>query len=228
MITNKKVTILILLGILYTLSVIFLSIGIKDYIDSQKLGYLGYEYKYEILDINAYDLYSDYMNLWKDGNSSAECKYKNEILKDFDSQLKEISSKLSLYAPSSSMFKEMYYDYLKRKYYLIQLKEYYFLLKFREECKNVNVIIYFFNRENTDSQIMGKVLSEAAKQLNNTYVVAFDIQYKDISILNLIKERYNITENEAPVFVINDKYKYSGMYTKEDVINLINMTSKIQ
>ncbi len=218
---KTDVKILLFLSVLYTLSVIGITITITSYLDKIKTEDLIYEYRYEFLQLNDYDLTLDFLDIWREEGKPYNCEKGKDAIKQIVWYMREIGSKLSRYGESSTKLSEKDFDYLKRKYYLLELKEYLLLKKLKEKCNEINIILFFYKREDKNSQIMGRVLAEAASDLNDTYVLAFDIDYQDISLLNLIKERFNVSSNDAPVFIVNDKSTYKGLYTKNEVIRII-------
>lgn len=209
------------LSILYTLSIIGVTLTITTYIDKIKTKDLIYEYRYEFLQLNDYDLTLDFLDIWRTEDDGYNCEKGKEAIAQIVWYMREIGNKLSRYGESSTKLSEKDFDYLKRKYYLLELKEYLLLKKLKERCNEINIIVFFYKINNKDSQIMGRVIAEAAASLNDTYVLAFDIGYEDISLLNLVKEKFDITEEDAPVFIINDKKIYKGLFTKNEVIKLI-------
>ncbi len=218
---NTNIKFIFFLSFIYTISIIALTFTITYYIDELKIKELFYDYRYEILELNEYDITLSMMD-----NGIIEyisCENSSTILKKLDSEIRSLGAKLSNYGKAGTYLTEKDYDYLKRKYYLIMLKEYSIINDINSKCNNLNIGIYFFKKDHDPSLIMGQVYSELAKKINNTYILSFDIDYKDIYLLELIKQKYNITIEDAPVFIFNDGCIIKGTYTLEEVINILDI-----
>lgn len=218
--SNTNIKFIFFLSFIYTISIIALTFTITYYIDEIKIKELFYDYRYEILELNEYDITLTMMD-----NGIIEyisCENSSIILKKLDSEIRSLGAKLSNYGKSGTYLTEKDYDYLKRKYYLIMLKEYSLINDINSKCNNLNTGIYFFKKDHDPSLIMGQVYSELAKKINNTYILSFDIDYKDIYLLELIKQKYDITTEDAPVFIFNNECIIRGTYTLEEIINILN------
>jgi len=217
----------------YALSLVILALAFSYYLDHYKINDVLYDVKYEFLLINDYDLILEYLDDLARSNSTQDiatlCEESHDALNSIQYYLRQIGTKLSRYGQSSTSLSEQDFDYLKREYYLLQLKEYFILRKVKNYCKNQNVtiILFFFKKNDDNSLIMGRVLSEVAISLNNTYVLSFDGEYEDVFMLNLLKKRYNITRKELPVFIINDR-KYTELYNVDEVLKLIYNSKGIE
>ncbi|GEM_PF-5784417 len=219
---DSHIKFIFFISVIYTLSIIALTFSITYYLDQIKIREVLYDYKYEVLTINEYDLFTEYLDNYFKKNKSFYCEYAYPLLDSLTEDIKRLGIKLSKYGKSSSSLSEIDYDYLKRKYYLVMLKEYNILWKIKARCNNINIGVFFFKKDHEPSLIMGRVYEEVSKRINNTYILSFDIEYEDIALLNYLKSIYSLKNSDAPVFILNDKCIIKGVKSIDEVIKYIN------
>ncbi len=212
---------LFLMSIFFTLSILALGVMIGTELDNYKIKNLDYAYKYDLLDLSSFDLSLNFLESWENEFNGNYCNYSKESIATIFNSIRDTGSKLSLYGKSYSAYKELEFDYLKREYFVMELKAFYLLSDIRNECPDINNILFFYKIDDNDSELMGNVLSQLSQEINNTYILSFDISYEDLSTLELIKLRYNLTADDAPVFILNGKYKYKGLSNVEELKNYI-------
>ena len=144
---------------------------------------------------------------------------KCEILKPrlgyLKKEIEDVGDDLSKYG-QKSFFKKRDYDYLKRKYFLLELKLYDLITELNKNCRNkYTTILFFYEIDDDISERQGYILTDLTKEYPAQIVVfSFDKDYEDEPSLKLIKLKYNITS--APTIIINNKIKLEKLtYLKE-------------
>ena len=110
---------------------------------------------------------------------------------------------------------------LKKRYSLLQIKDYLLMKKIGEKCKQDPVfILYLYSNKGDckDCVREGYVLTYLREEYPNLRVYAFDY-HLDLSAIRSIASIYSI-ENKLPAIVINDKLYY-GFKSKEEIEELL-------
>ncbi|HLC33143.1 MAG TPA: hypothetical protein VJJ82_04920 [Candidatus Nanoarchaeia archaeon] len=130
-------------------------------------------------------------------------------LADFKSEIRRVGEDLGSYS-RFSFFRKNDYDYLKRKYFLLELNFFSLLQVLNNECDDPYVPILFFYKIDDDaSERQGYILQELSKEYERELIVlSLDKEYKDEQLVQVIAQSYNITS--APSMVI-DKVVYTGL-----------------
>ena len=118
----------------------------------------------------------------------------------------EIGSNLQSFS-GKSLSNGQEYKFLVRKYYVNQLRLYNLLSDYNERCdKNTTLMFYFFD-DSVQSQRQGAVLTEYYREVDNSsYIFSFNLEKEDSSVLNMLREGYNITD--GPALVLNGDRTY--------------------
>jgi hypothetical protein len=91
------------------------------------------------------------------------------------------------------------YNLLKRRYHLMQIKTYSLYRKLESDCNiSSNVILFYFQQNQTESSEQGAVLDRLVKSYP---VTVFAIEYNYSPELRFLEEYYGI--NSSPSLVIN-------------------------
>ncbi len=110
------------------------------------------------------------------------------------------------------------YAFLKRKYHLMQIRTYILDKKLQEDCNSTrNVILFYFQQQNPDSEQQGKILDELVKT-HNLHV--FAIEYKYSRELAFLEDYYDI--REGPTIVVNFEHTLPGLTSKEQLMPLLH------
>ncbi len=131
---------------------------------------------------------------------------KNEIV--------DVGKDLGTYS-KSSWFKQKDFDYLKRKYFLLEFELLTLVHKLNDMCGHPYLPILFFYEIGDDaSERQGFILDDLSKVYNERVVVlSVDKDYKDEPIVNTIVEVFNITK--APTIIIGSTKLEGVVYTDE-------------
>ncbi len=134
------------------------------------------------------------------------CTLLNQRLNEFSVELYKIGKKLA----GESAEKELgstNYNFLKRKYHLMQMRAYMMFKQLVDNCEIGNhIILFYFSRNDPDSSEQGLILDELVK---NYDVFVFAIEYNYSSELRFLEEYYDITA--TPTLIIDYASKKEGL-----------------
>lgn len=133
---------------------------------------------------------------------------------DLKREMRKVGEDLSTYS-RFSFFKRRDFDYLKRRYFLLQLRFFSLIERANEECGNPYVpILYFYRIDDDASERQGFMLQEASEEYEESVVVlSLDLDYEDEPLVGLLAETYGVTR--APTIIVDDQ-KFEGLaYTGE-------------
>lgn len=135
-----------------------------------------------------------------------DCSLLKTRLIDMSKKLGDIGQRLSLYESNSLSFKKAEYEYLKRRYFVLEARTYTYELQMKKKCNDDRTLILFFYRGGDDaaSIMQGYVLDEVYKShRDNISTHSFDIEFNNSTVTDLLESYYNITG--APAIVVNGK-----------------------
>ncbi len=130
------------------------------------------------------------------------CGILNATIPDLQESLSEVGRDLASYS-SISWFNRKDFDYLKRKYFLLEARLFLLLSRLNREChKNYVPVLFFYEVDDLISERQGFILDELVNKLNERVVViSIDKDYVDEPIIILLKDKYNVTS--APTIIID-------------------------
>lgn len=144
-----------------------------------------------------------------------DCRLMTDRIGEIKLEMTEVGQDLSNYG-GKTIFKKGEFDLLKRKYFLLQLNFLGIIEELNDKCGlNYVPILFFFELDNSKSERQGFILDDYAQaHRSDVIVVALDKDYEDEPLINLLKEKYNVTS--APTIIINNKVKFEKLtYTGE-------------
>jgi hypothetical protein len=120
-----------------------------------------------------------------------------------------------------SDFKQQDFDYLKRKYFITEIRVLMLLETLQESCNSdYNTILFFYKIDDDASIRQGYVLDDLVDEQQNIVVLSIDKDYaSEEPLVDLLISKYNI--ERAPSLVINGK-QLSGFITKENLNVILN------
>ncbi|HLD42999.1 MAG TPA: hypothetical protein VJB08_03350 [Candidatus Nanoarchaeia archaeon] len=146
-------------------------------------------------------------------NSNTSCQTLHASIQDILNKLQGIREDLNTYRGRSSM-KEKDFDYLKRKYFLLELSTYLLVQDWADSCgPEYTPILFFYTIDDRQSERQGYILDDLSKQDGSAVIFSFDLAYPDEPSMNLLKTRFNVTN--APTIIINSKKKEGIVYGAE-------------
>ena len=101
-------------------------------------------------------------------------------------------------------FKQQDFDYLKRKYFITEIRFLMLLENLQKSCNSdYNTILFFYQINDDASTRQGYVLDDLVNQQQNLIVLSIDKNYAEEPLVDILKAKYNI--NEAPSIVVDGR-----------------------
>lgn len=176
-----------------------------------------------IININQNELNSESYNVEKEflnvfgGN---KCTLSNPRLNELSEESTKIGRLLTKYELTNTI-KKPDFDYLKRKYSLLEIKIYNLFNSLKKECGyNYTTILFFYGNNDDFSTRQGYVLDTLVKINPNIHIFSFDYNFKADPALETLKIYYNITA--SPSLIINNKIKKEELTDLDSLIKITN------
>ncbi len=149
-----------------------------------------------------------------------ECEIMVSRISNLKKEVRKVGDDLGSYS-RFSFFRRKDYDYLKRKYFLLELRFLSLIQKLNSECdKPYLPIIFFYEIDDDASERQGFILQDMSEEYDQQLVIlSLDKDYKDEPLVKLLAGNYNITQ--APALVI-DGQVYTGLVYTGMLNNTIN------
>jgi hypothetical protein len=153
------------------------------------------------------------------------CEVLNGRIRTLRTDIKDVGGDLTKYGVKSALNKRDF-DYLKRKYFLLELEFYNLVASLNSECgKQYFPIIFFYRIDDESSQQQGFVLDDLTRDYRNEIVtLSFDGDYTDEKTVQILKSRFNITS--YPTIIIDNSVVIDHVvYTTElnnTILQVIN------
>ena len=131
-------------------------------------------------------------------------------------ELGSLGEKLG-YAENQTELNASDLDYLKRSYFLLEIKDYLLMKRLTEKCgTEPTFILYFYSTEDAceDCERMGYVLTALRDKYPDLRVYSFDYHF-DVGAINTLVSIYKVKPN-LPAMIINTQ-TYYGFYSVEDL-----------
>jgi len=145
-----------------------------------------------------------------------DCDLEKIRLADLSQELWQLGKLLGEETSQKDLEPERY-EYLKKKYHLMQLRTFLLYKRLNDECEQQSdVILFYFSKNNPESQEQGEILDGIVEKQDVT-VFAVELNYsKEIEFV----ERYYVIK-EAPSLVINFETIKEGLTQAEEIEELI-------
>jgi len=131
-------------------------------------------------------------------------------------ELGSLGEKLS-YAENQTGFDTEELEYLKRSYFLLEIKDYLLMKRLTKKCGiEPTFILYFYSTDDAceDCEKMGYVLTTLRDKYPDLRVYSFDYDF-DVGAINTLISIYKVSP-DLPALIINDQIYY-GFYSIEDL-----------
>lgn len=131
-------------------------------------------------------------------------------------ELSSLGEKL-VYAEKQTEFNTLDLEYLKRSYFLLEIKDYLLMKRLTEKCSiKPTFILYFYSIEDTckDCEKMGYVLTALRTKYPDIRVYSFDYNF-DVGAIETLVSIYKV-KPELPALIINSQIYY-GLHSVEDL-----------
>ena len=142
------------------------------------------------------------------------CDLSSPRIEELSIELAKLGQTLTKYE-SSALLKKTDYSYLKRKYFLLEIKTYTLFKNLKEECGyGFNTILYFYDQNQQESLNQGYILDSLVGSTGNVHVFSFDRNFKEPAV-DALKLHYDI--KISPSIVINNETKKEGLVRLEEI-----------
>src|SRR3989344_3970829 len=131
-------------------------------------------------------------------------------------ELGSIGEKLT-YAENQTEFNTNDLEYLKRSYFLLEIKDYLLMKRLTEKCGiKPTFILYFYSTKDAceECQRTGYVLTALRDKYPDLRVYSFDYHF-DLGAIDTLVSIYKV-KSDLPALIIND-LAYYGFYSVEDL-----------
>ncbi|MBW3018862.1 hypothetical protein KY329_01590 [Candidatus Woesearchaeota archaeon] len=109
------------------------------------------------------------------------------------------------------------YDFLKRKFHLMQIRIYVLYKKLQQNCGiDTNVVLFYFDRSDESSTEQGLILDDLVEQYG---LRVFAVEYNYSSDLSFLEEYYGV--ESAPFLVINYDNVIPHLATADEIIPVL-------
>jgi hypothetical protein len=122
------------------------------------------------------------------------CEMLNSRIRSLRTEIKDVGGDLTKYGIKTALNKRDF-DYLKRKYFLLEIQFYTLVMNLNRECgKEYFPVLFFYKIDDEDSQQQGFVLDDLAKDYRSQVVMlSFDGDYEDEKTVQILKSQFNVT-----------------------------------
>lgn len=111
------------------------------------------------------------------------------------------------------------YNFMKRKYHLMQIRTYILLYKLKQNCNNTNsVVLFYYSKDDGKSKEQGEILDRIVKDYGIS-VLAIQHNYSDELVF--LEEHYDVTK--TPTLIIDYDTKLSGLIPYDEIEQLIKI-----
>jgi hypothetical protein len=141
-----------------------------------------------------------------------QCEIMVARISDLKKEIRKVGEDLGSYS-RFSFFRKKDYDYLKRKYFLLELRFLALIQRLNKECdKPYLPILFFYEIDQDESERQGFILQDLSEEYDKHLVVlTLDKDYKDEPLVKILAETYNVTT--APTVVIDGQPITGLVYT---------------
>ncbi len=145
------------------------------------------------------------------------CSLTNQRISDLSDEISNIGTRLNAPGAEEKLGKENF-NFLKRKYYLLQIKAYLFYSRLLKECSiDTDIILYYYS---PDSEVdIGPVLSDIANKYN---IRIFPVEFGFSEEIRFMESYYDISK--TPAVIINYGQKIEDDITEGSILEALNST----
>jgi hypothetical protein len=186
-----------------TLLILLFGVLVGLQVDDARGGYIQEQLRESNLQAQSFIVTQNYL----EESSKNYCNVVKSRIPELSEQNREIGQNLQSFS-GKSISNDGRYDYLKRKYYLNQLKLYNILTEYKQRCgANTTLIFYFFD-SSADSQRQGAALTKYYREVDNSsYIFSYNLETDDSDITDILISDFNVTNGPAVVINGNQTYR---------------------
>lgn len=210
-----------LTSFLLTLTVFTVGILLSYGLDFLRVDQVLFVMQSQELDTEAYLLEKSFIEEF----GGDVCASLNDRIYELKSELSNVGADLTNYG-GKTLFKKTDFDYLKRKYFLLEIKLYTLINDLNTRCGQTYIpILFFYEIDDVESERQGYILEDVSISHPQTVaVLSFDLEYEDEPLLLRLIERYNVTH--APTLIINNNKTINSLiYTGPLNQTIIGLTT---
>ena len=209
--TEKYKWHLLLVAFILTVVVFFAGIALGWTIDNFRVNAITTAIKQSELNTESFLLESQFIENF----GGDYCQLSNLRIKDLQKNIAETGKRLSTWSETKQI-NESDFDYLKRKYVLLEIKFLFLLQDASRMCgKSYDTILFFYNIDDGQSLKQGYALDDLKLKKDDIIVLSFDKNYVDEPLINILLTKYSI--DSAPAIVINGKNVLIGYNSPQQI-----------
>ncbi len=194
------------------LTVLIFSVGIllNHFFDVFRISTINDVMNEHELDREAYAV----EHLFAENFGEETCEVMTARIFDLKEEIRKVGEDLGSYS-RFSFFRKKDYDYLKRKYFLLELRFFSLVKEANNDCgKPYLPVLFFYEIDDEDSERQGFILQDLSKEYERELVVlSLDLDYEDEPLLDTIVRSYNISS--GPSIIIDDEVYEGLLYAGE-------------
>ena len=167
---------------------------------------------------------------------NVDCKILTPRIEMISEELGNTGRELQRYG-SASDFKKAEFEYLKRRYFLMEIKFYNLIYNYQDSCKDeYTPILYFYKIDDDVSEMQGYILDEFIKNYNEDtilengdkkhgklVVLSIDGEYDEDPLISTILNTYDIEIDNLPAMIINFETIREGFVGKDELETIFNI-----
>lgn len=158
-----------------------------------------------------------------DKTSSVSCEMYEEQILNFTNETDVFGQKLELVANRLATDNPQVIN-MKISYWLMEIRDFFTLKQIETKCgKEYTTILYFFDRACGDCVYQGEVLRQIKQEYPEIMIYSFDVSNKDISIIKILSQIYNI--KTTPTLIIGDRKIEKETY-RQELNSILGIESK--
>lgn len=108
------------------------------------------------------------------------------------------------------------YNFLKRKFHLMQIRAYVLYKQFLDNCGEVNVVLFYYMRGDADSERQGEILDSLVDEHD---MKVFAVEYDYSKDLAFLEDYYGV--ETTPFLIVNYDHEFSGLTPAEDIVAVL-------
>jgi len=151
-----------------------------------------------------------------------KCTILGERVRDIQVTTRDLGYQVSAYGAADT-FTENDFNYLKRKYFISEVRFLNLIQELNAECnQSYDTILFFYDIDDVNSEHQGGILdSFAIEELYNPIILSIDREYTSEPLVELLLIQFNVTE---PAIVING-VTLPAVVEKEEIIDHLQINS---
>jgi hypothetical protein len=186
-----------------TILILLVGILVGLQADDARKGFVENQLKESNLQTQTFMVTQNYL----DQSSRNYCKVVESRIPELAEENTEIGQSLESFT-GKSISNRKDYEYLRREYYLNQLRLYNILNEYKSRCNTDNSLVFFFFDGSANSKRQGAALTKYYREVDNsTYIFSYNLDTEDSEVLDVLRSDYNITTGPAVVLNGNKTFR---------------------